>query len=406
MRSSDIVVLTQAADFLIKYGFLAVGLLLFAATAVILKFWKSRRVGLATGCAGIAFIVAFGAIDIVQKYFPWLISSQRAVLSGVVLGLSDGFQIQLRSDRRHIGQAYTKREFDPQVRSLYNFPFIFVTTEAPSCLALAIASTDQNTELSRTFNIGPISREDMEGHTELVAKIVPHEDTFKIQLWRERNFNRVGKSATFEPLRAAARDCGSEETAAAPLLRLIPSAFAQGLTFEDFAVKLRSDDVFTRRDARIELSRQGAAGFDTARKLLDQNNYRLQLGATVAIGELPADQRKQVPAEIISKLRELRSHPDKTMRDAAARAVGEPAFCYQEQDAAKSPGERYLALCLWSLEDCEKIRGPNTRSGISQTGCTAVDLSKASWTYAPGGIGGAWYQLRATPVAPPFPQIQ
>lgn len=405
--SNDIVILTQTADFLLKYGFLAVGLLLACIIApVIFKVWKSQNIGIAVGCAGVAFIVAFGVIDVVQRTAPWLLSSQRSIISGVVLGVTDGFQIQMRSDRREAGQAYIKREFDREVRNLYNFPFILVTTDLPRCLSIGIASTDPNSENSRAFNVRPLSRDDMESDTTIVAKVVPQQDTFQLIVWRERQGSVVGNQNTYKALAPDEGDCGTQPIVARSFWHFIGAAFAQtSLRFEDVSAKLRSDDVFTRRDTRIELSRQGTAAFDTIGKLLDQNNYRAQLGAVAALAEMPEDQRKQAPASLRDKVRPFVNNADKTLRDAAVRALGDPAYCYQEQDTSKRPEQRYIALCHWTKAQCDTTRGPNTRAGITQTPCVAVDIGKVSWSYATGGTGGAWYQYSATEFKPPFPQL-
>jgi hypothetical protein len=406
--SNDIAILTQTADFLIKYGFLAVGLaLIFLVTPVIYNVWKAKNVGLATGCAGLAFVIAYGVIDIVQKTAPWLLSSQRSIISGVVLGVTDGYQIQMRSDRREAGQAYIKREFDREVRNLYNFPFILVTTDLPRCLSIGIASTDPNSENSRAFNVKPLSRDDMESSVNIIARVVPQQDALQLVVWRERQGSLVGNQATYKALTPDEGDCGTQTlTAHNDIWQWIGSAFAQGtLRFEEISSKLRSDDVFTRRDARIELSRQGTKGFDTIDQLLNQNNYRAQLGAVAALAEMPDEQRKQAPPSLRDKVRPLINNPDKTLRDAAVRALGEPAYCYQEEDKNKRPEQRYIALCHWTKAQCDATRGPNTRAGITQAPCQPVDLGKVTWNYTTGGTGGAWYQYGATEFKPPFPQL-
>jgi hypothetical protein len=78
----------------------------------------------------------FGVLDILQKTAPWLISSQRAILAGKILGVKNGYAVQLLSDRRQSGQAYIKREFDPQTPNTYNFLFIILTADTPSCLVV------------------------------------------------------------------------------------------------------------------------------------------------------------------------------------------------------------------------------------------------------------------------------
>jgi hypothetical protein len=385
MRTVDLDVLTQAADFLVKFGFLLVGLVLtFLVAPMISKVWKAKTFAIGTVCFGLAFIIAFGVIDLVQKIAPSLISSQRPILSGVVLGITDGYQVQIQSDRGRSGQAYTKREFDQQARSLYNFPFILVTTDAPTCLAIGIASTDPESDRIAVFNITPISTDDMASNQDLIAKVIQRQDTFKLQVWRERNQHQIGDVITFSPLDASASDCGTSQGQGSSLWHLVTSAFAQpvsGVNIDDFAARLRSDDLFTRRNTRIELSRRGIDAFGMINQLLDSKDYRLQLGALVGFSEMDGESRKQIPTDLVMKARRLLNHSDKTMRDTAVRVLGQPAFCYQEEDRNKRPDQRYLALCHWSKEQCEETRGPNRRPGISQSMCEPVDLTKAAWDY-------------------------
>jgi hypothetical protein len=79
--------------------------------------------------------------------------------------------------------------------------------------------------------------------------------------------------------------------------------------------------LFTRRDARIDLSRQGAEALNIISQLLDSGNYRIQLGALIALSEMPDNQRKRAPPALVDKARVLLNHNDAAMREAAARAI-------------------------------------------------------------------------------------
>ena len=109
---------------------------------------------------------------------------------------------------------------------------------------------------------------------------------------------------------------------------------------------------------------------------------------------------------MLNKLRALRGSSDKAMRDAAVQALREPAFCYQEINTSRKPDERYIALCHWTKEQCEKTRGPNRSAGVTQSECVAVQLADVSWKYTAGGTGGAWYQYSPTLVEAPFPAVK
>jgi hypothetical protein len=106
ITSADIGVLTETADFVVKYGFLAVGLvLIFLIAPVIYKLWGEKRLTFATVCFGLAFIISYGVLSFVSVIAPSWIASPRTIVSGTVLGITSGFQVQLRSDLRQAGQA-------------------------------------------------------------------------------------------------------------------------------------------------------------------------------------------------------------------------------------------------------------------------------------------------------------
>jgi hypothetical protein len=324
-----------------------------------------------------------------------------------VRGVTDGYQVQIQSDRERSG-AYIKREFDEEARGLYNFPFILVTADAPKCVAIGIAINNPESDSGAAFNVTPISSDDMAGNQEIIAKVIQSEDAFKLQVWRERNQHQIGDAITINSLKGNALSCGTTKPHESSLWNLTTAAVAQSISnasIDDLAARLRSDDLFTRRNTRIELSRQGSGAFGTINQLLDRKDYRLQLGALVGLSEMDDETRKQIPPDLLAKVRQLLNHSDKTVRDTAVRVLGEPAFCYQEEDLNKRPEQKYLALCHWNKEQCEETRGPNRKPGISQSTCQPVDLTKAAWNYSTGGTKGAWYQYSATQFSAPFPQL-
>lgn len=321
---SDITILTQAADFIVKYGFLATGLLLiFIISPAVYKIGKATRVALVSVCFGIAFVISYGVLDIVQKYAPSVILSQRKLMVGEVLGVKDGYAIQIKSDIRRAGEAYTKREFDSQSPNVYNFPFILITSDPPSCLSVGVVSTNPNSDASFVFDIHDLTVNDMTANVELVAQVIRHQDTIQLEIWRELNGHRLAQPAVLNALDENNLGCGTQIGTAAHWRSIISTAKAQTVgntDIVDLAARLRSDDVFTRREARVELSRQGDA-FAKIDQLLDKNEYRLQLGAVVALAAMPDSERKRAPEEVLAKVRLLLTYPDKTMRDTAARAL-------------------------------------------------------------------------------------
>ena len=125
MGIENVAIVGQVADLIVKYGFLAVGLALIVLAAMVYKVWNAKGITLATVCFGFAFIATYGILDIIQRVAPSLISSQRTIITGAIISVNQGYHIVMRSDIRRIGEAYIKREQDPQYRETYNFPFIF-----------------------------------------------------------------------------------------------------------------------------------------------------------------------------------------------------------------------------------------------------------------------------------------
>jgi TIR domain len=75
------------------------------------------------------------------------------------------------------------------------------------------------------------------------------------------------------------------------------------------------------------------------------------------------------------------------------------AWCYQEHQKAGL----YFVACHKQKTDCEKARGDN--NPLPVTGCELVDLSKAQWSPAQGGLLGSRFQTANAPFPKPFPQI-
>jgi hypothetical protein len=225
---------------------------------------------------------------------------------------------------RFARRAYVKREFDKDDRRILNFPFIFLSKAVPSCFAIAISSTDPHAEGDTSiFYLTPVSKEDAVTNREIIAQVKQHQGTLALEVWREENTARTGNPLTLAPLGATEEGCGTHPSPALHSWLWVTRAFAQNADpdLDDLIIRLRSDDVFTRRNARIALSRTGPSAFPIMSELLDYKDYRVQLGAVVAFGGMPAEQRKQAPQELLDKVRALRNHPDKTMRDAAVQAL-------------------------------------------------------------------------------------
>ena len=320
----DIALLTETADFMVKYGFLAVGLvLIFVIAPAIYKLTQANNVAIGSAIFGLAFVVAYGVISIIKVVAPQWISAQRVMISGAVLEVPNGHAVQMQSDQWRAGHAYMKREFDASRANIFTFRFILVTAQAPSCLAVALASTDKNSDNSYTFNITPVSIEDMAPNHEIVAKFSEERDRPVLTVWREINEQRIGAANILQVLSSADPGCMSARGGAVGGWSVFSRAFAQSaFTDRQLEDRLQSDDTFARRDARIALSKRGENALPLIERLLARDdNYRLQLGAAVALTLMPQDQRRRAPETVRQKLRALESSKDKTMRDTVLQAL-------------------------------------------------------------------------------------
>lgn len=318
--SADIELITQTADLIVKYGFLGVGLVLTIAIApLVYRIWHSKLLTSVTITFGLAFIVAWGALDLVQRYFPSWIASKRAFVNGVVLKVPNGYQVQIGSDLRTAGAAYLKRENDAENRELNSFLFLLVAGQSPNCLSVAINNNDPKSEKgSSGFNIAPIVDGDAQSDTDIIAVAQRAETSFQLRVWREIRGRKVGDAKVFNPLDDSTAGCTIGRDAG-QFDWILPSAFAQsGTSARDLSVRLTSDDLFTRRDARIELSKQQNS-VDMARQLLQSGNYRLELGALVALSIMPETDRKKLPPDLLTKIREYKNNKDATISETAAR---------------------------------------------------------------------------------------
>jgi hypothetical protein len=323
--SQDINILIQTADFAVKYGFLAIGLLLiFLIAPAIYRFSQAKLLSLVAASFGLAFVIAFGTMDLASR-----ILQDRTLLTGTVLGITNGFQVQVRSDIRQAGQAYTKREVDPENGSVFNFPFILATQDRPGCLVVSIASTNPNSERIFAFNIAPLKPEDMRADTQVVVQVVPGEgERMGLNVWREQGQKRVGDVLALEPLPETAQDCSRAGGAVSAVWSgLVGAAFAQDGVPSDLANRLMSDDAFTRRDARIELSAQGAAAFGTIGGLLASGTPRLQAGGLVALGGMSADQLCGAPEDLWAAVQALAGTGDAAVQEAAGQALSARSGC-------------------------------------------------------------------------------
>ncbi len=324
----DIQLLTETlpgtAEFIVKYGFLGVGLvLIFVIAPAIQRLARAKRVAQGTAIFGVAFVVAYGVISLLNTLLPgWPI--KRVMISGVVRHVPNGRIVQMQSNLWRVGQAYSKREFDPQEDNIFNFPFLLVTREPPSCLSVGLESTDKNSD-TELFNVTPISADDMAPNIDIVIEVARDQDRSILNVWREINGKQSAKAVRFPALDQLDPPCGAARVGSSDEWSLFSPANAQPAPTSDADIvqRLQSDDVFVRREARIALSRRGDDGLKLIEQLLSRDdNYRLQLGALVALTGMPDGQKQKLTPAARDKIQSLmQKSSDKTMRDTAAQAL-------------------------------------------------------------------------------------
>jgi len=393
--------LTGAAEFF-KFGFL-----IFLIAPAIYASTKQKSVSIAAMILGLGFVVIYGVLNLITAIVPQWLPSQRTLMGGTIFGVRNGYDLAILSDLRRVGYAYTKREIDPRNANLLNFRFLLVTLgSSPSCLAILLETPDK---AENWFRVA-VQDDDVAPSTELFAEASWGGDEPVLIFWREYRGKRVGAQEKLNVI-SPANEVGCESTRAASVpgapWSVFRAAFAQSPASDsDLTERLQSDDVIARRDARVELAKRGETAFPLIDELLKRKDYRLQLGALVALAGMNDEDRNKAPESVRQQARVLRQSADKTTRDTAVNALQEPAFCNQEQDKNRKPTERFLVICYWTKSDCERVRGPNLKPGVSQSACAPVQLDKASWRYSPTGVEGGWYQYSSTTFAAPFPEVQ
>ena len=89
----------------------------------------------------------------------------------------------------------------------------------------------------------------------------------------------------------------------------------------------RATTFFLRRNARVALSKKTDDGLALIGSLVARDdNYRLQLGAAVALADVPLPVVQKGPPAMLNKLRALRGSSDRAMRDAAVQAALKARF--------------------------------------------------------------------------------
>ena len=327
----DLETLTSATEKTVaiaaQSGFLGIGAILIIIVAPIAMYViRSTNLALATAICGAIFLSIFGLINIVSTVWPDIIINRPNILFGKITNVAKNFRVNIVSNVKSMGNAYTKTIYNSDIENQKDSLFLYVTPSEPNCLTVAITRTDSVAEDGNlAFHVSPISKKDMDGTTELTATVITSKSDKKpyLEVVRESRGKLLGEAVKYYAIDDSDPGCKLRATTSM-LYNIFWSAMAQNSSnnLEIWKQKLTSDDVFTRRNSRIELSTLGSAGAGDLEALIQEDdNYRIQLGAAVAISVMPVEQRKLLPDSIKSKLVELKSARDPTMSATAARAL-------------------------------------------------------------------------------------
>jgi hypothetical protein len=332
----DIVELTQTTEYVLRYGFLGVGLLLLIGIAPIL--WKATHMkwaAMASAFIGILLISLFAATDFIQRIFPDWLPAQIVLVGGELQKRNIEFVTLIRSDLDHERHAYIRREFDPFDQNLRKIRFFFLTRKEnlPKCLVLelqplATMRPEQGFDILGdepiVFNVPLETAKLRQNSHMLVIRLEPIGGALSADF--QYGQNRGGSAGPLTQLGAQERDCTRARSEAQTTRQGwlgIRAAHAQPSFVTTTEDRLLSADPLIRRDARIDLSRQGPAAFEQLGSLLGSDQYRLQLGAAAAIAAMPRAERDLLTPELRRQLEVLTRDPDTTLSTTARRALGQ-----------------------------------------------------------------------------------
>ena len=209
----DIELLTQTADFVLKYGFLAVGPLSSSSS--------SRRQSTSlpapnvsaqgTAVFGVAFVICVRSDQPHQGGRPAVdIGSARDDQrrgSGRAERTVRANEIGFVAHRSGLHQARVRY---PAAKHLQFPVFLFVTADAPGCLAVALESNGPNkSDTSQLFNVVPVSADDMAPNIEIVIEVGKDQDKSILNVWRGGCRQEIRRVTRFQPLKDLDPGCAS-----------------------------------------------------------------------------------------------------------------------------------------------------------------------------------------------------
>ena len=322
--------LTAYTEYLVRFGFLGVAVFLILIVAPLVQgLLKSPVATKATLATGGLFLILFGVINLIRLTFPSLLPQPVAMFKGMVQGIPTSTTVAIKADLPDADddRPFMKWEHDRVKREVKNFPFVFLSSEAPKCLTISVQSDAADAgniggEPS-IFNLPIPSDLRWTPDNALYARSIVADGRMRLEYSLRGGNASDARRFQADPAGDDEASCQRVAGSAGPLFQLISTAFAGDaqLDLKSVASRLSHADAIVRRDMRVQLSRQGSNAFDTILPLLQSGDYRLQLGALAAVAGMAPEIRARLPAPARSAASALLSHSDRTMRETAQRAL-------------------------------------------------------------------------------------
>lgn len=319
--------LNGLATFLNLYGYVGVALLLGLVAWYFYKrpympgFWV-------TGTFALTFLIIFGALDIVTRYFPTLIVARDPLFVGRVANVAQDMGVRLSAGDYLNTRPYLRRENDADDVAVAHHRFIFLRRHF-DCLILAVTPGDSR---EPRFYVVPVPAG---GEAKADAELYIRGPKWSaVWLQGEKPVGEPKPARELQPSEPIVCDPSPPPAKAAAArveswFAFLGQAIAQGLdpkkppSSQSLATLLQSDDPFVRRQARQDIGAMGLAAEPTLQQFLGSNNYRLQIGAVEAISAMKGDARKSLKGDTWKEVEALKASPDRSLRESAQRALAE-----------------------------------------------------------------------------------
>jgi CheY-like chemotaxis protein len=339
-------ILKFSLSFITGGGYLAVGLILLAISYFMQNQWKAAK--WACGSAGFVLLLTFAVLNILSTQFPDILVDRANISVAVTRALIDD-QVDLDVGNDQATPPFVRKENDKRDRSRARYYFIASRRSGQySCLTLAIATpstlgTTSGLRKESLFSI-PVDDQDVAARREIDLTIVREQDgTINVWVERQDGGRPIGVKQTIAPIAipnvASCQEIQAPQGHAGTTTRRSwgfsflnvasaetppPPQRPEAITTVcmSYLTRFRSDDTILRRKTRNSLPLEGDATIPIIQRLIYHPDYRVQLGALVALaGFVDMNPQASLPGNIVRRVEALKTSSDPTLRNAASEAL-------------------------------------------------------------------------------------